>query len=165
MVGWLNFNIIEKIPFTVYLEIQCITFKMEKSYIAHPWIQRSVVGLEACAPDVSTNATAELSGAAPLHNTPSTGRYKHTHRAPWLSSWWRHQMDTFSALLASVRGIHRSPVNSPHKGQWRGALMFSLICAWIKGWVNIREAGNLIRYHAHYDVTVMMLRICHLQRN
>ena len=31
-----------------------------------------------------------------------------------------------------VRGIHRSPVNSPHKGQWRGALMLSLICAWIK---------------------------------
>ena len=29
-----------------------------------------------------------------------------------------------------VRGIHRSSVNSPHKGQWRGALMFSLICAW-----------------------------------
>ena len=27
-----------------------------------------------------------------------------------------------------VRGIHRSPVNSPHKCQWRGALMFSLIC-------------------------------------
>ena len=38
--------------------------------------------------------------------------------------WWRHQMETFSALLALVRGIHRSPVNSPHKGQWRGALMF-----------------------------------------
>ena len=32
-----------------------------------------------------------------------------------------------------VRGIHRSPVNSPHKGQWRGALMFSLICVWING--------------------------------
>ena len=28
-----------------------------------------------------------------------------------------------------VWGIHRSPVNSPHKGQYRGALMFSLICA------------------------------------
>ena len=28
-----------------------------------------------------------------------------------------------------VRGIHRSPVNSPHKGQWRWALVFSLICA------------------------------------
>ena len=48
-----------------------------------------------------------------------------------------------------------SPVNSPHKGQRRGALMFSLICAWINGWVNIREAGDLRRYRAHYDVIVM----------
>ena len=40
-------------------------------------------------------------------------------------------------------GIHRSHVNSPHKGQWRVALMFSLICIWIKGWVNNREAGDL----------------------
>ena len=31
-----------------------------------------------------------------------------------------------------MRGIHRSPANSPHKGQWRGALVFSEICAWIK---------------------------------
>ena len=54
-----------------------------------------------------------------------------------------------------VRGIHRSPVNSPHKGQWRGALMFSLICVWINGWVNNREAGDLRCYRAHYDVTVM----------
>ena len=54
-----------------------------------------------------------------------------------------------------VRGIHQSPVNSPHKGQWRWALMFSLICAWVNGWVNHREAGDLRRYHAHYDVTVM----------
>ena len=29
-----------------------------------------------------------------------------------------------------MRVIHRSPVDSPHKGQWRGTLMFSLICAW-----------------------------------
>ena len=54
-----------------------------------------------------------------------------------------------------VRGIHRSPVNSPHKGQWRGALMFSLICVWINGWVNIFKAGDLRRYHAHYDIIVM----------
>ena len=46
-------------------------------------------------------------------------------RAPW----WRHQMETFPASLAFVWGIHRWPVNSPHKGQWRGALVFSLICA------------------------------------
>ena len=54
-----------------------------------------------------------------------------------------------------MREIHRSPVNSPHKGQWRGALMFSLICVWINGWVNNREAGDLRRYRAHYDITVM----------
>ena len=48
-----------------------------------------------------------------------------------------------------VRGIHRSPVNSPHKAQWRGALMLSLICTRINGWVSIGEAGDLRRYRAH----------------
>ena len=52
-------------------------------------------------------------------------------------------------------GIHRSPVNSPHKSQWRGALIFSLICAWINGWVNNREAGDLRRHRAHHEVIVM----------
>ena len=65
---------------------------------------------------------------------------------------WKH----FPRYWPFVRIIHRSPVNSPHKGQWRGALMFSLKCVWINGWVNNREAGDLRRYHAHYDVTVMM---------
>ena len=40
-------------------------------------------------------------------------------------------------------------------GQWRGALMFSFICVWINGCVNNRKAGDLRRYRAHYDVTVM----------
>ena len=70
-------------------------------------------------------------------------------------AWWRHQMETFSASLAFVRGIHRSLVNSPHKGQWRGALMFSLVCAWISGWVNNREADDLRRHRSHYGVIVM----------
>ena len=55
-----------------------------------------------------------------------------------------------------VREIHRSPVNSPHQGQWRGALMFSLICDWITGWVNNHESGDLISHRAHYDVTVIV---------
>ena len=67
-------------------------------------------------------------------------------------SWWR-QMETFSALLALCEG--NSPVNSPHKGQWRGALMFSKICAWMNGWVNNGKTGDLRRHRAHYDVTVM----------
>ena len=64
---------------------------------------------------------------------------------------WKH----FPRYWPFVRGIHRSPVNSPQKGQWRGALMFSLICTRINGWVNNREAGDLRRHRAHYDVTVM----------
>ena len=58
-----------------------------------------------------------------------------------------------------VRGIHRSPVNSPHKGQWCGALVFSLICARINRWENNREAGDLRRHGAHYDVIVMIFAI------
>ena len=64
---------------------------------------------------------------------------------------WKH----FPRYWPFVRGIHRSTVNSPHKGQWRGTLMFSLICARINVWVNNGEAGDLRRNHAHYDVTVM----------
>ena len=47
------------------------------------------------------------------------------------------------------------PVISPHKGQWRRALMFSLICVWINGWVNNREAGDLRRHRGHDDVSVL----------
>ena len=64
-------------------------------------------------------------------------------------TWWRHQMETFSA--------YRSLVNSPHKIQWRGALMFSLVSAWINGWVNNLEVGDLRRHRAHYGVTVLLI--------
>ena len=91
--------------------------------------------------------------------------------------WWRHQMETFSALLALcagnspvffiltshddvikwknfprywpfVRGIHWLPVNSPHTGQWRGDLMFHLICTVTNPWANNREADYLRRHRA-----------------
>ena len=62
---------------------------------------------------------------------------------------WKH----IQRYWPFVRGIHRSPVNSPHKSQWRGALMFSLICAWTNGWVN-NHAGDLRRHCAKYDVTI-----------
>ena len=65
---------------------------------------------------------------------------------------WKH----FPRYWPFVRGIHRSPVNSPHIGQWRGALMFSFISVWINGWVNNCKAGDLRRYRAHCDVTVMI---------
>ena len=89
-------------------------------------------------------------------NTP----HKHLTSATWYRInltdddviKWKH----FPRYWSFVRGIHRSPVNSPHKGQWLGALMFSLICAGVNGWVNNGEASDLRRNRAHYDVTVMV---------
>ena len=69
----------------------------------------------------------------------------------------------FQCYWPFVRGIHRSPVNFPHKGQWRGDLMFSLICSCTKGWVNSSDAVDLRRNCAHYDVTVMWIAITSLR--
>ena len=81
--------------------------------------------------------------------------------AIWKGEIWTHpnafRMGPGSCAVHSMEpGIHRSTVNSPqHKGQWRGALMFTLICTRINGWVNTREAGDLRRHHTNYDVIVM----------
>ena len=62
-----------------------------------------------------------------------------------------------------VQGM--SPVSGEFPAQMPvicGALIFSLICVWINminGWVNIREAGDLRRHRAHYDVSVMKIAI------
>ena len=61
----------------------------------------------------------------------------------------------FSRYRPFVRGIHRPPVDSPHKGLWRGALMFSLISAWTNSWANNRDAGDLRCHRAHCDVTIV----------
>ena len=68
------------------------------------------------------------------------------------------QWKYFPGYRPFVRGIYRSSVNSTHKGESPGALMFSLICTSIIGWVNNRKAGDLSRHRAHYDVTVMVLQ-------
>ena len=77
MVSWLKFNIIEKIPFMVYLEIQCIMFKTEKSFIAHPWIQLSVVGLEEYS-------AHDWRAATSVQRAPVTWR-------EW-GLWWQQQL-------------------------------------------------------------------------
>ena len=84
--------------------------------------------------------------------------------------WWAHadviKWKHFPRYWPFLRGIHKSHVNSQHKRQWRGALMFSLICAWMDSWVNKLNVGDLRRHCAHYDVTVMekMLRWIDLKR-
>ena len=63
---------------------------------------------------------------------------------------WKHR----PRYWPFVWGIHQSPVNSPHKDQWRRALMLSLICVWINSSVNNRQGGDLRCYRTHYDITV-----------
>ena len=72
----------------------------------------------------------------------------------------QYMMTSSNEIIFRVTGplcgdFTRSPVNSPHKGQWRGALVFSIICAWMNGWVNNGETSDLRRHRAHYDVIVM----------
>ena len=125
------------------------------------------------------NIQSLLYGSPILNDTlRSESRGSHAGWRTWVRSFWwwcvewselmLHDMDTFRSWHDDVIkwkhfprywpflwGIHRSP----HKGQWHGALMFSLICAWINGWVNNREAGDLRRHRAHYDVIVMDITV------
>ena len=54
-----------------------------------------------------------------------------------------------------MQGIHLSPVDSPHKGQWCGAFVFSLICTLTNGWINNQDPGDLRLHHTYYDISVM----------
>ena len=68
---------------------------------------------------------------------------------------WKH----LPRYWTFVRGIHRSPVNSPHKGHWRGTLICSSICDCPNRWANNGEAGELRRHDAHCDVISMQCRV------
>ena len=61
-----------------------------------------------------------------------------------------------SALLALCAGNSSVTGESPSQNQWGRHLMFSLICVWINGWVNDREAGDLRYHRPHYDVIVVI---------
>ena len=69
----------------------------------------------------------------------------------------RHQMESFSALVALCEG--NWPFTSKFPSQTPVALMFSLICAWANGWANHHDAGDLGRHRARYEVTVMIYSI------
>ena len=77
----------------------------------------------------------------------------------WFIFHWNHgaliKWKYFLRYWPCVRGIHRWLVVT-HKGQWRGDLMFYFMCALIKGWAKNRDADDLRRHRAHYDVAVML---------
>ena len=98
-----------------------------------------------------TIVNAKHSGIILHKNSVQDGYQKYSRKwkniSYFVTPWWRHQMETCSALLALCAG--NSPLTGEfpsQRGQWRGALMFPLICAWINGWLNNREAGDLRRH-------------------
>ena len=82
--------------------------------------------------------------------------FENANRECWVHMMTSSNGNIFPGYWPFVRGIHRPPMNAPHKGHWRGASMPSLFCAWANGWVNNPGAGNLGRHCVHYDVTVII---------
>ena len=92
--------------------------------------------------------------ASVFHNTLHVNNWHRVRDIPPLHDDVIKRMH-FPRYRPLVWGIHQSTVNSPHKGQWHGALLFSLICVRRNGWVNNGDAGGLRRYFAHYGVIEM----------
>ena len=84
--------------------------------------------------------------------SPQPNQTKHDSYAfisgPWYSrnSWWRHQMEHFPHYWSFVRGI---PKASDAK------IWCFLWSVWTNVWANNRDAAELRRDRAHYDVTEM----------
>ena len=104
-----------------------------------------------------TQTVPDISPLMPMHQDPllvycfMCTSHKENHKMHDDVIKWRD----FPRNWPFVRGLHRSPVNAQYKRKWRGALIFSLICAWINSWVNNREAGDLRPPRVYYDVIVM----------
>ena len=117
-------------------------------------------------PDVTHHPSAKCSPITPYSNILHTvdipnwnihpGVGESNSSAPnWTISHddikWKHLLHYWPF----VKGIHWWSVDSPHKGQWHGALMFSLICTQTKDWANNRSASDLRCHCTYYDVIVM----------
>ena len=108
----------------------------------------------------------DMTGPTPVYCIIGLIQHKnlrwHQWRQPWHHDNSRHRVHDdvikwkhFPRYCSFVREIHRWLVNSPHKGQWRDALIFSLICSRTNGWVNNRDAVDLRHHRAHYNVIEM----------
>ena len=124
--------------------------------------------LKITLPEQGTHTIVPLPLMQPLimkvNLSPKSTKYRRYDHRQWTQNPISFHMMTssngnVSALLAIC--ARNSPVTGefPSLRQWRWVLMFSLICAWINGWVNNHEAGNLRRHRAHCDVIVMIVSV------
>ena len=115
---------------------------------------RQICTTDTLRPVIQTH-TLSLVETAGIVITISYEQWQQWSVSKHLYSWWRHQIETFSVLLA-IRA-ENSPVAGEFPAQRPVTRSFDVffICAWINRWVNSREAGDLRRHRAHYDVIVM----------
>ena len=129
------------------------------------WTNAGILLIWPLGTNFSVGISVLRSIDAAIHQVTSTLSYASSQRS-FLCDCWRRRRSTFSFYLFEsgtkwmrycpfMRGLHQPPVDSLHKGQWREALMFSLICAWTNGWANDPDACDLRRLRAYYDVTVI----------
>ena len=104
---------------------------------------------------VSRDALIQSAGS--ISNSARYHSYANIALGPILKMYIPGQIRIFNALNSDSYSTGNAPP-SGNNGQLCVSLMFSLICVWINGWVNKREAGDLRRYRTHYDVTVMWCR-------
>ena len=120
------------------------------------WIVRNIYKIMLLLPPQVPNGNVRIQNeilVLPLHTGVSAQYVAQNHDNVIK---WKY----FPRYWPFLRVIHWSQMTSPHKGQWRGALIYIFfvlfsICAWTNGWVNNRDTGNWRRHQAHYDVTVM----------
>ena len=147
------------------ITVMTISREVPMNLIPEGWILVGRVPLKGCAAQDLARISQYLE--CEIHRTESITEWsfeKIPHPVVRWAKLSNHddviKWKPFSAILAICAG--NSPFTGHRwipstKGQWRGALMFSLICVWINCWVNNHEAGYLRRYLAHYDVTVMII--------
>ena len=107
----------------------------------------------------------------PIHSSELLQCYcSNRATAPMLVTRWRHRMEIFYALLALCEGIYRWPGDSIHKGRWRGALIFSLVCAQTNGLTNSWITGDMRHHDFHMTslwwrqpLAVMLSQVNHTQ--
>ena len=95
--------------------------------------------------------------------------YKHVYNyllcsavfSSWLCPYSFRKMTSSNGNIFRVTGRlcgeFTGPRWIPHTKASDAELWFFFICAWINGWVNKHEAGDLRRHRAHYDVIEMRL--------
>ena len=105
------------------------------------------------------NKSYRLFYVKPLFQTTEIPKWAPKHN---LTSMLRSTMRIKDVLNDDVIKWNHFRITGPYKGQWRGSLMFYLICAWTNGWASNRDAGDLKRHGArslwcHCNVVVNLI--------